>query len=133
MKLGKAELTVIIIALLCLAFTAGFFTGRKTSDGVISVSAQNTVTPAAKNTDNPVGTGSDNSPDISVTLSGPVNINSASEEDLTTLPGIGEALAKRIIAYREENGAFIEKESIMNVYGIGENIYARIKDLITTG
>ena len=133
MKLKKPESIIIIIALLCLAFTAGFFTGRQTSNGVISVSTQNPVTPSPKDTLKPSDTENDNSTNLSVTPGGPININSASVDELTTLPGIGETLAKRIIAYREETGAFVEKASIMNVYGIGENIYTRIEDLITTG
>ena len=60
-----------------------------------------------------------------------ININYASLDQLMTLPKIGEALAQRIIAYREENGPFKTKEDIMNVSGIKENIFNQIKDKIT--
>ena len=60
-----------------------------------------------------------------------VSINKASIEELTTLSGIGETKAKAIISYREENGNFSRIEDIMNVSGIGENIFAKIKDYIT--
>lgn len=61
----------------------------------------------------------------------PLNINTASAAELDLLPGIGETLAGRIVAYREENGAFAEPEDIMKVEGIGEGIYADIQELIT--
>ena len=63
---------------------------------------------------------------------GLVNINSASESELISLPGIGAATAKKIIDYRETNGAFIEIEDIKKVRGIGESKFQSMKDLITT-
>ena len=60
-----------------------------------------------------------------------VNINTASAEELDTLPGIGESLAGRIIAYREANGPFRTIEQIMEVSGIGEAKFAELKDRIT--
>ena len=60
-----------------------------------------------------------------------VNINSASQAELETLPGIGPTTAQKIIEYREENGPFQSTEDIMNVSGIGPGTYERIKDLIT--
>ena len=55
-----------------------------------------------------------------------VNINTATLEELDTLPGIGEELARRIVAYREENGPFASAEELMEVKGIGE---AKLADL----
>ena len=63
----------------------------------------------------------------------PININTATSEELQALPGIGEAKAAAIIAYREEHGAFGDTSEIMNVSGIGEKIFERIRDSITTG
>ena len=60
-----------------------------------------------------------------------ININRASVEELTPLPGIGPARAERIVAYREENGYFSDPSEIMDVSGIGESIYKSIADLIT--
>ena len=60
-----------------------------------------------------------------------VNINSADIDMLCNLPGIGESKARDIIMYRKENGAFQNKEDIMKVAGIKENLYKRICDLIT--
>jgi competence protein ComEA len=61
-----------------------------------------------------------------------LNINLASASDFMTLPGIGESRANDIVAYRQENGEFQDVSEIMNVAGIKEGIYNRIKDKITT-
>ena len=58
------------------------------------------------------------------------NINSATVEELDELPGIGPVIANRIIEYRQ-NKPFSTIEDIMNVKGIGEKIFAGIKDIIT--
>jgi competence protein ComEA len=63
--------------------------------------------------------------------SNPLNINKASQDELTQLPGIGSTKAEEIIHYRQEHGPFTNKEDIMNVSGIGETTYNQIKDLIT--
>lgn len=49
-----------------------------------------------------------------------VNLNTAGTAELTTLPGIGEKLAERIVKYREDNGKFTSVDELMNVIGIGE-------------
>ena len=59
-----------------------------------------------------------------------IDLNTADENLLCTLPGIGENRAKSIIAYRQENGPFRSPEDIMNVSGIKEAAYAKIKDYI---
>jgi comEA protein len=60
-----------------------------------------------------------------------VNINTASLEELDTLPGVGPATAQKILDYRNQNGSFPSKEAIDNVSGIGPSKYAQIKDLIS--
>ena len=60
-----------------------------------------------------------------------ININTADKAQLMTLPGIGEAKALAIIARRTEHGAFRTKEEIMQVPGIKEAAYEKIKSLIT--
>ena len=61
---------------------------------------------------------------------GRININTASREQLMTLPGIGEAKADAILAYRRENGNFSVIEDIMKIPGIKEAAFAKIKDYI---
>ena len=62
---------------------------------------------------------------------GLVNINTASPEELCTLPGIGTSRATDIVRYREKNGAFQTKEDIMKVPGIKQNAYDKLCDKIT--
>ena len=59
-----------------------------------------------------------------------VNINTADEKELDTLPGIGPAMAQRIIEYRETEGAFQSIEDIKKIRGIGEAKFAKLKDKI---
>ena len=64
------------------------------------------------------------------TTSKVVNINKANQEELMTLPGIGESTAQKIIDYRKENGKFQTIEDIKNVSGIGDSKFNQIKSLI---
>lgn len=62
---------------------------------------------------------------------GKVNLNNAAKEELMTLPGVGEAKAESIIAYREQYGGFQAIEEIMQISGIKEGLFVKIKDYIT--
>ena len=61
---------------------------------------------------------------------GRVNINTAGLDELMTLPGIGKAKAEAVISYRTEHGKFSSIEALMEVSGIGEGIFSRIRDRI---
>ena len=61
---------------------------------------------------------------------GKVNLNTAGKEELMTLSGIGEARAQAILTYREEHGPFLSIEEIMNIEGIKEKSFSKIKDEI---
>lgn len=63
----------------------------------------------------------------------PVDINTASAEDLAELPGIGEVLAQRIVDYRGKNGPFRKVEDLLEVPGIGETKLAGLEGRITAG
>ena len=60
-----------------------------------------------------------------------ININTATQAELESLPRIGPAIAQRIIEYRTLNGPFTSIEQIKNVKGIGEATFNAIKDFIT--
>ncbi len=60
-----------------------------------------------------------------------MDINKASVEELTELPGIGKTVAERIVAYREKNGPFKSPEDLLKVKGIGEKRLQKILPLIT--
>ncbi len=68
---------------------------------------------------------------IHLSESEPININTASETELRSLPGIGPILAERIIKYRKEKGGFKRKEEVMKVKGIGKKKFQAIKNKIT--
>ena len=79
------------------------------------------------------GTGQNTEMTAQVQQDNRININTADEAQLTTLTGIGATRAQAIIAYREENGPFAAIEDIMNVQGIKEGTFAKIKDEIVVG
>lgn len=61
----------------------------------------------------------------------PVNLNTAGTTELQTLPGVGVAVAGRILEYRQKNGGFKKIEDLMNVRGIGEKTFLKLKPMIT--
>lgn len=64
-------------------------------------------------------------------LTSPLNINTASASELDALPGIGAKTAARIVEYRQKNGPFKKIEELMNVRGVGEKNFVRLKTQIT--
>ena len=63
---------------------------------------------------------------------GKININTATAQQLTALPGVGEKLAARIVEYRQKQGAFKNVSELMNVQGLGEKNLAKIQAYLTT-
>jgi competence protein ComEA len=70
-------------------------------------------------------------PTPSATSGTTLNLNSATLPQLEALPGVGRSTAERIIEYRQKNGGFKRIEDLMNVRGIGEKNFLKLKPLIT--
>jgi competence protein ComEA len=70
-------------------------------------------------------------PKTTATAAAPVNLNTATAEQLATIPGVGQKMAERIIDYRQKNGGFKKVEDLMNVSGVGEKSFLKMKPLIT--
>lgn len=66
-------------------------------------------------------------------VAGPININTATAAELDTLPGIGPAIAARIVAYRDSHGAFASVDELADVSGISARMVDNLRPLITTG
>ena len=112
-----------VLTIVFVAFVLGFFAGRNLNRSPVQVQALPVSTEASEASTVPAET----------EAPGPVNINTATAEQLQTLPGIGEVLAQRIIAYRESNGSFRSIGALINVSGIGEKKLEAIWDLVTIG
>lgn len=120
---------LILITALFGAFTLGFFLGRNQNHGQVRLSVPaSMLTPPPQTTAPAVPTAQE-----AQAVTYPIDLNTAGKEALMTLPGIGEVLAQRILAYRDENGPFRTVEELLNVDGIGEKRLEEIRDLIMIG
>lgn len=132
MKLTKPEKAAILIAAGLILFVAGFFTGRTTAVPELRLVSEApaptlqqsvpSVEPASPGVQEEIGSAEE--------IEFPLNLNAATKEQLEALPGIGEALAQRILDYRQSVGGFSDKEELKNVSGIGEKTYEEIKALV---
>ena len=118
MKVGKEQKVLLAVTALFVTFTLAFFIGRS------SVHAQITTerAPEALVRELP-----EPAPEPAVER---LELNRATRAELETLPGIGEVLAERIVAWRSANGPFVSVEQLMDVEGIGEKKFAEIQDSV---
>lgn len=125
---NKVSVLLAVVTALFVGFTLGLFVGRNTGSGTVTlaVSPQMQTAPTTAAT-----AAAETVPEETVSF--PVNINTADVDTLTALPGIGQVLAERIVAYRRQNGPFRVIEEITKVEGIGEKKAEAILDLITVG
>ena len=65
--------------------------------------------------------------------SAPVDVNSASVEELMSVPGIGQVVAQRIVEFREKNGPYKSVDDLLKVQGIGEKSLAKLRDHLSAG
>lgn len=114
-KLKKATLALLIVLLAFISTCAGVSVGRRS------------VGESAMITYDLVPEATDPLPDTVI------NINTATAEELMTLPGVGEVLANRIIAYRTANGPFNRVDELILVEGIGLGTLDRFREQITVG
>ena len=112
-KLAKTEIFCLILtALFSLLAAAVFLHGTADRGGVTVTEWKNE--------------------DISQSLPQKININTADEETLQQLPGVGPVLARRIVAWREENGSYQIPEDLLAVEGIGLATLEGLRDMIVT-
>ena len=122
---------LILITCIFAAFVFGFFAGRNLNRTPVQIkplpaaTVSSAATTAASETNDPTTGSSD--------VSFPLNINTATAQQLETLPGIGPTYAERIIDYRNTHGPYTSPSQLLNVSGIGEKRLAAIWDYITIG
>lgn len=122
MKISKLEAAIALAAAMVLAFTAGWFLRGSRTARPLTVESQRTLTVTVTAYPSPT-------PDPEIVK---LNINTATQEELMTLPGIGEKRAADIVDDRTRNGPFRFPEDITRINGIGEDTLAGLLDYITT-
>lgn len=117
----KAGFALVVITIVFCIFSCGFLVGRNFNRSDIIVSKFSSDSHTIQN-----------APPVTTAVL-KVNINKATVDELTLLPGIGSKIAQRIVDYRTANGPFRSKEDLGNVDGIGDAKLMELWDYITIG
>lgn len=131
MKHRKTDVVLLVLTLMFTAFLAGYFVGRNHSGSELVVETLQADT-ATSQTQATVPDKTPSQPDPSDGQDR-INLNTATVEELMTLPGIGEVRAQAIVDYRTEIGAFVSVDQLQDVSGIGKKTLDKIRDYITVG
>lgn len=142
----KNSVTAVLlcITLIFASFVAGFYTGKNTAPANTEISgfvdlaarppkATDSTTPPSSSNATPTSSSYDAPTEgtTSPAITYPININTATLEQLDMLPGIGPVLAQRILDYRAEIGQFTSVDELLDVSGIGEKTLAKMLEYIT--
>lgn len=135
----RAEYLLLLLPLLFLAFCGGYFLGTSQGDGGLTVTASpvpatQTRASVAISTGETIPAETEASSETvpaETAPPGPLDINTATVEELIALPGIGEVLAQNIVDFRQANGPFASIDELNAVPGIGERRLEQLRDYIT--
>lgn len=129
MRIQNKTALLLALAALTAVFAVGFFFGRISTPFEISAQVQrNDVSEQTSEAEQPEEAAqTDETPEDRF----PIDLNTATKEELTTLPRIGEKTAQKILDYRAKYGKFSAIEQLMDVEGIGEATFEGLKDMVT--
>ena len=138
-RVGKPNRQTVLLlsaGILAVVFSLGFFAGRNTVTYEVSAQTERTASQAAQTASSPEKEAQTNAEAADEEADGaavsyPIDLNTATIEELMTLPRIGEKLAQRILDYRAEYGRFSAPEQLMDVEGIGEATFDGLRELVT--
>ena len=119
---------LVVITCVFAAFLGGFHLGRRLNRSPVHIYQATAPADAAPEPPEPE---TEQESETKPAITGPMNINTATAEQLDTLPGIGPVLAQRIVDYRTAHGGFQAVEELLNVSGIGNAKLMEILDEIT--